>query len=84
MKWFGETWNAPINETVPFAETPVGEPCMRCGVDIAEGDQGLILPVAGIAQFLLEENPFHKQCFFEETGIAGIVAEEEGRIDGRS
>lgn len=84
MKWFGETWNAPINDTVPFAETPVGDSCLRCGVPIAEGDQGLILPHTGIAQFFTGEDPFHKQCFFEETGIAGIVAEEEGRINGRS
>ena len=82
MKWFGDTWHAPINDTVLHTETPVGELCLRCEVPIAEGDSGLILPHVG--KFAATENPFHRQCFFEETGIAGIVAEEEGRIDGRS
>ena len=82
MKWFGDSWYAPVNDIVSFVATPVGQDCLRCGVTIVKGDQGLILPHVG--EFAQTENPFHKMCFFEETGIAGMVRDEEGRIDGRS
>lgn len=46
MKWFGPTWNMPVNEgeNVP---TPVGRPCACCGVPLREGDQGVLLPLGG-------------------------------------
>jgi len=43
MKWFGESWGAPVNETCARIEVPDGECCPRCQRSIRPGDQGLQL-----------------------------------------
>jgi hypothetical protein len=30
MKWFGESWNAPVCESTERVAVPVGETCVRC------------------------------------------------------
>jgi len=47
MKWFGESWHAPVCEPDEHIETPVGEDCGYCDEPIAEGDRGLRMPFVG-------------------------------------
>lgn len=47
MKWFGESWGAPVCEDETHIEIPVGESCGYCDEPIAEGDQGLRMPFVG-------------------------------------
>jgi hypothetical protein len=43
MRWFGETWDAPIND-LEHADTPVGQKCERCGEVITEDTRGVLIP----------------------------------------
>lgn len=45
MRWFGPTWDAPINE-LDEMPVPVGAMCAGygCGDPIHEGDRGVALP----------------------------------------
>jgi hypothetical protein len=58
---FGGSWGAPICEGAPPAPTPVGVPCLECGVLIKEGDQGVVRPVLRLGRAATME-PTHKEC----------------------
>ena len=55
MRWFGKTWEAPVNFEADHAETPVGMLCASdCGERIEADDRGVLLPTAFV---LGEEGP---------------------------
>lgn len=60
MRWFGESWGAPVNDDVPHAPTPAGEPCLFCAKPILEDDQGYLVP--GITDY---EHPAHYDCMMD-------------------
>lgn len=64
MKWFGQSWGAPICDPDEHCPTPVGERCARCLLPIGEREQGLIIPhlFAGVTQ-----RPWHLLCFLHST-----------------
>lgn len=72
MKWFGESWGAPVNEAV-HVRTPVGERCMRCDIVVVDGDQGLVIPFLADPGELWVERPWHLDCWYEEMGINSII-----------
>jgi len=67
MKWFGESWGAPICRHVGHAATPVGSMCGHCDAPIREGDHGLLVPYVG------HPGPpwvaYHLDCFLASVGI---------------
>jgi hypothetical protein len=70
MKWFGESWDAPVCEIVDHVATPVGEKCLHCDEPIAEGDYGVVIPlVDGNATIPIPE---HYACFMRR--IIGSIA----------
>ena len=84
MKWFGESWGAPVNETVEHAETPVGELCSRCTGPIKAEDRGVIIPCfvekpndtpgSGLVSAWVDQ-PEHLACFQAE--VLGPVKIED-------
>lgn len=68
MEWFGENWNAPINDT-PHVDTPVGDICAKCERLIKNEDQGFMIPhYMGSAEngddnFIMMA--WHKDCLLE-------------------
>lgn len=68
MKWFGESWGAPVCEGCPQTSTPVGEVCNWCKEPIIDGETGVIYSNGPAA---------HLNCFLR--GIFGSVAHIEGR-----
>lgn len=48
MRWFGESWGAPICSTAKSAPTPDVLCAHGCGHDIRPGDIGLLLPYVGL------------------------------------
>lgn len=66
MMWFGKSCGAPYESDTPHAATPVGLTCGRCDEDIAEGDDGFVLPV-----FFGEEMDHH--AYHYECHMRGIV-----------
>lgn len=68
---FGGKWDAPICESALEVPTPVGEPCMRCGEEIVEGEQGFMRMVVepfGIVTSYSHQ-PIHVEC--DMVGIVG-------------
>lgn len=69
MKWFGDTWGAPINETVEHTDTPVGEICLQCEEPILAGDRGVLIPHLAGSQsehappMSWESRPWHIDCW---------------------
>lgn len=66
-QWFGRSWGAPICEAENYAETPVGEPCLRCREVILPGDSGMITLFMRADGSSLQ--PQHLACFMR--GIVG-------------
>jgi len=75
LRWFGESWGAPVCEPQTHIETPVGMPCAghehlhpdsRVG-RIVEGSQGITIPYldgkGGITTIA-----FHLACWLHEVG----------------
>jgi hypothetical protein len=81
MQWFGESWQAPVNDDVPHGPTPVGIPCAGgCGLKIQPEDQGVLIPTPATSHggdgashtYTLDGIPhvaFHLFCFLKELGI---------------
>lgn len=68
MKWFGESWGAPV--CVPENHAPVpGERCVVCDKQFWEDDQGIILPFVGGPDDP-PELPYHLACFRTALGLA--------------
>jgi hypothetical protein len=75
IRWFGESWGAPVCDPRAHVETPVGWTCeghphMHKDCDderIKEGDQGVTLPYyyRGGATMIA----FHLDCWLHEVGV---------------
>lgn len=66
MKWFGTTWNMPVNEG-ENCPTPVGVPCACCGVPVGDGDRGVVLELHGGPEGS-RELPQHLGCIEAAAG----------------
>ena len=44
VRWFGESWGAPVCEPEDHIDTPINEDCARCRGAIEEGQQGVTVP----------------------------------------
>lgn len=76
MKWFGKPYGAPYEADSPHEPTPVGEPCLRCGEAILEGDSGLLVPVWGGADNGTWR-PYHYECHLR--GVIGGLYHQLGQ-----
>lgn len=62
MKWFGESWGAPVCEPRLHAETPTDATCEHCRGPINPGDMGFLLPLASDFDGLFIELAYHRFC----------------------
>lgn len=67
VRWFGETWNAPVNDPRTHIDAPVGRECERCRRPIHPKDQGVTIPTHD------QRVVYHRNCFFAEMGISPWV-----------
>lgn len=74
VRWFGESWQAPICEPDNHAETPVGAPCARCRSRIKRFERGLLIfaPDHVIEGLPPNRVAYHIDCFLTEIGGRGI------------
>jgi hypothetical protein len=81
MKWFGTSWNAPINQESEHVATPVDDICMHCTERIAAADDGVIIPHRGETvpncDYEATAKPYHRECFLRIT--LGSLAHLERR-----
>lgn len=65
VKWFGESWGAPICAPEEKRDTPVGSLCCcGCGRAIQEGDQGLLLWTLGAKPHEVGYGAWLYDCFW--------------------
>lgn len=68
MRWFGETWGAPVCEPRERTETPTGVPCLLCEEPIGARARGFVLPyVVNCTE--AEDRAVHAECFWANVGI---------------
>lgn len=72
MKYFGRIWPSGICDDGDKVETPVGRPCLWCGEEIVDGDQGIMMSYMDTEVTL---QPMHKNCMIRQT--VGSVARIE-------
>lgn len=59
MRWFGPTWDAPVNEETEEVPTPEEQRCLYCRQPIIRGERGVMMPTSdGV-----EEVAVHLHCF---------------------
>jgi hypothetical protein len=88
MRWFGESWGAPVCRNTEKAPTPDVLCGHGCGHDIRRGDNGVLLQydgaiaedgMGGVPQsqvVLLDGVPYlayHLVCLFDEIGVRGLT-----------
>jgi hypothetical protein len=62
VKWFGESWGAPVCHPLDHAETPVDSQCIFCPRSILEDDDGFLLPhYTGEGEVVTVAA--HRECF---------------------
>ena len=76
MRWFGESWGAPVCEADEHQPTP-DVPCAGCDVPIQEGDQGVLLPFAGDPGDP-PELAYHHGCLMWNLGLSHVHVLWEG------
>lgn len=82
VRWFGDTWHAPMCEVGEKIDTPIDEPCFshNCEGKIEEGDQGISM----IYHSLEDEThriAMHLFCYLENT-IGPQLAKEMNTTEG--
>lgn len=79
-RWWGRTWNAPVNIPEAQVAPPLGQPCSgRCGDKIVDGDRGLSIPAvetealmtlaAAGAMVQVTYAHYHRECFMQMLGL---------------
>ena len=62
--WFGQSWDAPVNEEGRHLPTPVGDTCASCLEPIQDTDRGMLIPVVtferGVSALL---EAWHLECY---------------------
>jgi hypothetical protein len=67
VRWFGDSWGAPINDPRTWVETPTNELCAECMKWIESDDSGIRIPGVEASGYV----SFHKKCFFHTIGVPG-------------
>jgi hypothetical protein len=65
VRWFGDSWGAPVCEPRTHIETPVGDDCAGCERAIQAEDIGITMPSVSVAD-ALGRATFHLDCFMRE------------------
>lgn len=71
VRWFGESWGAPVCDPENQIEAPVGAGCTRCERSIEVNDPGIRVPWVGPGPMRFTH--WHLDCWLEELGIKGLV-----------
>lgn len=69
MKWFGDSWGAPICQPEEWAPTPTHKACLECSEDIRLGDRGFLVPYSKDGSYVA----FHLQCMLGSVGADSAI-----------
>ena len=63
MKWFGDSWGAPVCTELEKVPVPITELCFACGGEFVELDRGLVLPYDDKSG--TRDTFWHRTCFLK-------------------
>jgi hypothetical protein len=66
VRWFGRKYDAPIYDSCPRVDAPLGRECLHCNEEIALGDDGF---------YDAGDSVFHRACFLRM--IVGSVFHQQ-------
>ncbi len=69
MKWFGESWGAPVCQPEDHVAGLPDAPCTCCNRAFVEGDIGVIVPLIG-GPGDPKDVGYHHACFMESLGLS--------------
>lgn len=70
VRWWGESWGAPICDPRNHVATPVTAQCAECGLMIRAGHRGVSVPtVLGADTEAWEYRHWHLECWLKSMGI---------------
>lgn len=61
LKWFGVSWDAPVNTLCEHVPTPIDEPCAFCKDPIHWDHRGVLM--AHVERSRTVYRPWHLDCF---------------------
>lgn len=73
VRWFGPTWNAPVNDERAHVDTP-DEPCELCDKPFDGDDRGVGVPYVGHGYCW-----YHLACWGQ---MIGVAMTEDGTYTG--
>jgi len=80
MRWFGQSWGAPVCASytfVPYEKVPAFcKLCIACEKPITESDHGLMMPHLPFNRSEWMVCGWHLQCLMENMGLGQRSAEE--------
>jgi hypothetical protein len=74
VRWFGPSWDAPINDLTLEVATPDGSLCHVCERVIVLGDQGVSIPAVMTGQ-VMQRFAYHLTCWISEIVPVTLLAE---------
>jgi hypothetical protein len=68
VRWFGESWHAPICDPLAKVATPTAAKCVHCSLYIDSDSQGVVISAS------VDIDPsgrvaYHLACFLQEIGV---------------
>lgn len=71
VRWFGDSWHAPVNDPRARVESPVDQRCIHCHLWIGPADRGVTIPYLNV-----DTGPttvaYHLKCFLDEIGVPHV------------
>jgi hypothetical protein len=85
VRWFGDSWGAPMNDPRARIDTPTHRQCLGCFRWIESDAQGV--QIAASPEVAPEGTVvYHLDCFLEEIGVpiplSGLQTDEGGEFYG--
>ncbi len=66
VRWFGQSWRAPVNNPRAHIATPTDTKCAHCNAPIEDGDQGITMPY--LHDNIEDRIAYHLDCFLHTIG----------------
>lgn len=78
MRWFGQTWNAPVNHPDYQIPIPIGELCEYCAIPFDSESQGTAVPLPDG-----DYDSYHRLCWLKLTVGPDVAEFVERTLSGR-
>lgn len=82
VRWFGESWGAPICDPRANIPAPIDQNCLACHLPIKSNDQGVGTLSYGIEHSVDGYVYYHLDCFLAEIGVPLPTPKGDGEFYG--